>query len=802
MDSKRSYDRLGGPENVAVPSRRRPAQDLGMAGDEIGPDEEGSSTPHLSAACYVENQDTCPVALGTINEFGGLDGRMSSLPSSYRRLRKARSMFSTKQRATPQLPHGISSEAYSCNPGAVQEGQESPVEVRRMQGSLRRSMSFLRSGSQPSRSVRHAKSQDAAIQLARTQFMQSHKPSLTTLKPRQEYKPFRKTFRTTSGSVLDEAGTPYSGRSKNSARIHGKARIFSSTIKKGLKRVLGLSKPPEDHVSGHDSPVDQSQWDDFQSSTASGVNQGCASGSGYSNFDSPGPDYSPARPPTMRSVRSSDSLATSRSRVTSWADSTAAPTITNRRPGDKNSLSVVEENEVSIPGGRSRHGSPRPNTSVDGQRLYSALMKHIDRNHTDDGEENVVLGRVKEHRPVPERTSSRHTCRSGQTIHQIPSDDSMASPLSFATANASMVSPRKQRSRQSKHQYPLKHPQAADYDRFDDTSSLRRQPTDNLFAIGEDSDDDLSSVIVDRAQNPNEEDSPSVYSRATSGDSPKNVKAVRNTSQALKEEAGIAMIYESQRTVYSSPKRSGNPSSAATPTQPSADWQKWMKSQMERIETDPSRGHYREETQIVDDDDDVNTINHLAVGLGNGRNTERGSEVSLGLSETGSSLMDRKIPAQSNFSRPFSRSSSARTVAAPQKDYTADTDSNYMGRGLSLSVRSGNRLQQHPETPTPKRDASQPRRPTGQFRRNPVSRMPISREAKAVPFRSIRNTPRDNRHMTDENVKEGCVEVSNPYRYQSSYSPMSSKQMVDDFLDRRRRQMETEMPENNSGAFV
>ena len=57
MESKRSYDRLGGPENLSVPSRRRPVENPSVRGD----DEEGSS---LSAACYVQNQDTYPAALG------------------------------------------------------------------------------------------------------------------------------------------------------------------------------------------------------------------------------------------------------------------------------------------------------------------------------------------------------------------------------------------------------------------------------------------------------------------------------------------------------------------------------------------------------------------------------------------------------------------------------------------------------------------------------------------------------------------------------------------------------------------
>lgn len=775
MDSKRSYDRLGGPENVAVPPRRRPA-DGSVSSTTAAVDE--SYPNDLATMCYMENQDTYPVALGHVNEFGGLDGCMSSLPSSYRRLRKAKSMFSTRQRAPQQF---ISSEAYG-SPVASQAGSN---DTSRPPGTLRRSMSFLRGGREPSRSIRHAKSQDAAIQLARTQFLQTRKPSIVAIKPRREHKPFRRSFRTNSGSVMDSPATQFSEQSKGSAGIHFKARSFSSSIKKGLKRVLGLSKPPEDSVP------EQEHSDHPRSSTESAHDPEYTLGSDYSYYGSPGPENiaSPARPPTMRSAHSSESL-TSRSRVTSWADSTVANTVTPRKTGDRNPLSIIDEN--GTPGGQSRRGSPRPNASIDGQRLYSALMRHIGAN-MNEADEQIMLGHVKEHRPIPERTSSLHTCHS---IRQSPSDESMASPRSFATANGSMISPQRQRSRQSKRhvrQQP-RYPLIKENDRFDDTLSLRRQPLDSLFEIGEDSDDDSGSIIVDRSRNLDEDNSPSVYSRTTSGDSPP--KAADQGPHEIKEEPGSAMVYESQRSVYKSPKRAAGSSSAATPTQPSGDWQKWMNNQMASLEFTPTRAHYREEAQIHEDDDQ-NDINVLSLGASNGKDTVRRSDAPLGLSETGST--NSKVPAQSNFSRPFSRSSSVRSIAPSQKVHGPDNKD--IDRGLSLSVRSINRFQP-PESPTPKRDDHQ-RMSTG--RRYPTSRMPISREAKAVQFRSMRGS-RDIRRPTDENVKAdtGYAETMDPHRYQDSYSPMSSKQMVDRFLDSRRRQMETEIPDGggSSGAFI
>lgn len=764
---------------MAVPARRRPVDSSGV----YSTDE---SSPHLSTVCYVENQDTYPGALGTINEFGGMDGRISSLPSSYRRLRKAKSMFSTRQRGS-QMSYGISSDSY----GSPRANQDTSTESRPY-GTLRRSMSFLRG--QPSRSVRHAKSQDAAIQLARTQFLENHKPSMATLKPKREHKPFRKTFRAPSDPLTDDTGTPFSDGSKANGGIHGKARSFSSTIKKGLKRVLGLSKPPEEP-----STVEH-QWDDQRSSIDSSASQDYTPGSAYSDYDSPGQQYasSPTRPPTIQTARSSESLATSRSRVTSWADSTAANTVTTRKPGDRNPLSIIDENGTPTPGGRSSRSSPRPLPSVDGQRLYSALMKHIGQTKAENPDEHVVLGHVKEHHPIPERTSSLHTCRSRQTIRQIPSNDSMASPVSYSTANGGMMTPQRQRPHQAKRQlnHGQRYTQANEDDRFDNTSGLRR-PLDSLFEIGEHSDDEAGSIIVDPSKHLDEMDSPSVYSRTTSGDSPGRNDHTGLASHEGKDEPGMAMIYESQRSVYRSPKQKSGSASAVTPTQPSADWQKWMNSQMARIELPPKREHQREEAQIHEDDNDTD-IDTRAPSMFNGRDTVRRAYAPLGLGEASST--NTKVPVQSNFSRPFSRSSSVRSRAASQRTLTADgTDLN---RGLSLSVRPSNRLQL-PESPTPKRDStgSLQGMTTGQYRRYPTARMPISRDAKAVPFRSVRSQ-RENRRPADENVKPDHGRAgTGRYKYQNEHSPISSKQMVDDFLDSRRRQMET-ADDGSRSAFI
>src|SRR5699024_9609239 len=96
-------------------------------------------------------------------------------------------------------------------------------------------------------------------------------------------------------------------------------------------------------------------------------------------------------------------------------------------------------------------------------------------------------------------------------------------------------------------------------------------------------------------------------------------------------------------------------------------------------------------------------------------------------------------------------------------------------RGSSLSLRTSSR-QQTPESPTPKRNTTESpqKMATRQYRRYQTSRVPMGHDAKSVPFRSIRDQ-RGYGPVTDEN-----------------HSPISSKKMVDSFLDSRRRPIEME----------
>lgn len=109
-----------------------------------------------------------------------------------------------------------------------------------------------------------------------------------------------------------------------------------------------------------------------------------------------------------------------------------------------------------------------------------------------------------------------------------------------------------------------------------------------------------------------------------------------------------------------------------------------------------------------------------------------------------------------------------------------------------------------PESPTPKRDtgeAQQRRAANEQYRHRMARRSPVPLDgmAQTRPQRSHR----DQRMAANENIRleDGRGEMTDPHKLQDIHSTISSKRMVDMFLNSRRRQMETETSDA-SGAFL
>lgn len=840
IESRGSYDRLGGPSNVAIPRRR---QNTSLQSTDSGHSVIVSSittpmTPRQSernSAAQTHHEN--PAVLPPITEFNGLDGRDSSVPSSYRRLRKAKSMFSTRQRlphlalGKPPMPHGSS------------PGPDFSPEFA-LPRTLRNSTSFVHGNRQVPRAIRHATSQDVAIQLARSQYLeengspevQSRRPSFLLSRRKREHKPFRKTFRTPS----DASGPDPSPGSFSSRLSHGRSRTFSASIKHGLKRVFGLSRhaeqpaeqsaePPED-TEPPEELVPQNLADDV--TKHDGVS--LASYPGDINVSD---ESRPLR--VIQTSPSRASLCTTDSRKSSRTTSNVAPTVTTRRTGHRQSLSLVEEDDdpndelSEIPAyntgsrlspSRKRSSTRNVNGWFNTQDLYTALMQQIGRNAAQN-EEEVVLGTVPEHRVIPERASSTYSHRSLRTVRRFSSEESTTSPESFATARGDSMSPQKHQ-RSVGYIRPLRigsRKPRQENTRSQSAYSAGKSPH-SANIVGEDSDEETGSVIIAHSGSIKERVSPtSVYSRTTGGDTPTKKAGVLAALDV--GEPGIATIFASERTAWSSPSHVGRSRPSMSTVQPSADWQQWMSSQIERIENaSPTREHFREDAQFQDEDEIFTDM--LRQTPFPGQVLTSPLPVKGGQEKSPQLLAGPMLP-QSNYSRLFSRSSSVRTILSAQKfepeQTTKVTVNNDMdltvhpipavpswsngvaeSPGSPMRIRTSNMIQL-PESPTPlqrtgplvmKRAWTQE-----QFRRY-SARRPMT-NGKQNSFRSMRSQ-RDLQCPTNENARQGEEhdEMMDEYhKLQDIHSTISSKHMVDMFLDSRRRQMGMEPPAHEKDAL-
>lgn len=797
QESKSSYERLGGPGNFAIP-RRRPGSSLRSTDDSSVSQGDLPKVPKSRRSKEISARASCfddPAALPPITELDGLGGRDSSVPSSYRRLRKAKSMFSTRQR-TSQTPYGVP----SLPSGDPLDPERSPgFQLPR---TMRRSMSFLRGSYQSTQVCPNAKGHDAAIQLARSQFsqdpdggdVQTRRSSFMRLS-KKEHRQFRKSFRITSEGV-------------DTGRSH---RSFSHSIKSKFRRVFGFSKcvdqdsTPHGTTNGAEAPM------------VTPIGKGreeCSPHKLTATEDGIDSNYLQSMPQSP----SRDSLCTSTSRVTSWADSTMPNTVTTRKPEYRQSLSLVGEDggldqqmprtpvmdDTQNQSPLGVRANPHQISLVDSQDLYTALIKKMGHNSLSDPNEEMVFGNVPQHHVIPERTNSIYSQHGRHSIRHVPSRESSTSHGSFATARGGdQTSPRKYpplaRSRGMPSQVKTQHMTAVS-----DKRSLQ-----SAYALGEESDEDSGSVIFSGHR---DIVSPSVYSRTTSGNTPTGTD---NANMGVHDEPGTATIFTQQRTTYSSPKRANRASSPAPHVNPSVDWQQWMSSQIERIEqASPTREHIREDAQYEDDDEYFTSIARRAPVAISAPASATLQEVpdSQNITDRKASAENR-VPSQSNFSRPLIHDSGMRTIVPLQ---TTKSENNAQAHTNSLAVdtaprsggnvspkpvpvacnqqpspirlRSGN--MQPPESPTPKGVRAKRSWTKEQQRRYSARRAPVAQDSRVNYFRSMR-TQRDNR-ANNENARqqdEYTDMIENYHQIQDLHSTISSKRMVDLFLDSRRRQM-------------
>ncbi|KAH6675051.1 hypothetical protein B0J14DRAFT_588810 [Halenospora varia] len=455
LQRKASLETLRGvaiTTNAPVPAAYRPPS----RSSSIGKASIGKTTAESFVA-----------ALAAYDEHYAREQDIITTPSSYRRLKKSKSMFSPGQAPrvfyTNETPDGPASSYLrrnnSISESRTPQSQHTPLRAPK-------SMSFLRSGRQRN---------DEAVQMARDRFF--HQAAQTRLreqpsflfknKAQRQEKPFRKSVRSSSGNS-ESVASANQNTSLKEPSLRDKARKASKTIKSKLKKVFGLIKEepvviPNQQVDAHETHVRENACDP------------CGSIRAQDPFsDIPYPDETAlsrvaSRNPSIRihgsseqlrshagsvrSLRSQHSLDEA-SRVTSWT-STAANTVSSqglRAQADRElqRLSIINENGTHIssssfrraplsnqfsaypkvPPNRNNGYAPPPVPApVSSARVYSALMKRLDENSPSNNHTASRKGSVDSlntPRHIPRRSSSFQNCYgrpAPATIRHVPQEE-------------------------------------------------------------------------------------------------------------------------------------------------------------------------------------------------------------------------------------------------------------------------------------------------------------------------------------------------------------------------------------------
>ncbi|WEW56400.1 hypothetical protein PRK78_001843 [Emydomyces testavorans] len=666
-------------------------------------------------------------ASGGVDEFGMLTDDtpfVSSVPSSYRKLRKSKSMFSTRLRSA-----WLNDSSRSPKRNQHSSQYAGPRHFAR--STLRRSLSFFK-GESESHSRRHqsGESQESADRLARDQFLRelSRTSQADTFGSdvgrwrNGEPRPFRKSVRPLSSIHPSSEDGPAQERSAG-GHHRVRARRLSQSIKNGLRRIFGRPVTPQEDISSQQSDATSVPLSDYNDSgshfnqrlsisstpNAQYCHQGNSSINSYSRF--PG-----HRSASIRSMKSLESISTSNSRVTSWTDSTTTNTLNMRHPAE-NRLSIIQEHGEPY---RSLPTKPPPHyhdgysvfrqplcvdgiggNPVDSQRVYSALMRKIDDSNTKRKQDGTLTSRLNAGEGSGHRDqSSGYSQQLTPSIRQVPSEASMRHGQPIIIPPRRSPSVRSYRSAKSVYAVDTpgltpqqiarcnenitRHQSRRSLRRFNSNlsrSNPHRHPgvyntstmTTPTRAQGCDSDDDSCTVVVSRSPtSDNLAVSPSVYSRTTSGNTPGRHESHNDLSHPESDDdRGTATIITSQRLPY-------EPRGRDRTIKGSAEWKSWMRSQMDFIDSpilshnldvqfvNKDRTHYREDAQIHDGSSDTESTNSLA---GEGQSKRGCVEVSgKSAEETQVSdykrqpLSELKRYSQSNFSRPL-RCSPSSSVA-------------------------------------------------------------------------------------------------------------------------------------------
>ncbi|KIV85122.1 hypothetical protein PV11_00857 [Exophiala sideris] len=391
-----------------------------------------------------------------------------AVPSSYRKLRKAKSMLSPRSQGmmshhSPwRSSQGTERSLRSVTSSAIMTTDNLRVRIKR-------SMSFLRPKSTIAiqKTVDHEWSgREEAVQMARAQFLdemehqrlQNRGDSPTKFMLKRQHKSVDGHLKKGHKQDMDQSQSASSENHQSSGTCSSK-RSFSTSLRHRFRRVLGRTVTSKDKIPPQQRDARKSHlWDLENEAGATNAFDT------YSVEDEAQPVQQNVYPPepsdhqnaledldkfpqTLQSGASRESLhSNTRSRVTSWTNSTTTGSISLRSGAiERNRLSIIKEDggphQPSSSAGRHIGGvdvfrKPLQSTSNDGrilppidsQRVYSALIKRINQEEAEAERTRAALEAINQ----SNANTADEVVNVRPTIRAVHSDSSLTSRTTVA----------------------------------------------------------------------------------------------------------------------------------------------------------------------------------------------------------------------------------------------------------------------------------------------------------------------------------------------------------------------------------
>lgn len=416
-------------------------------------------------------------ALITSEEYYTPEDNIASEPSSYRRIRKSRSLFSSYD--------GIASGAKSprihlpenLSPSTLGSAYYPPIEnVPPPELKAPKSMSFLKSRREQARPLSSRRESMPLVTRAtnavpprstREQFVSSHSSQHLSSKPHKTGKALRRTLRDTSDGTESES-LSLTGTLSKDKTIGKKARKVSHTLKTRIKSFFNLAKADDDGTEFPPQQIEAQKTHVVEvENETPGVHGAPLEDAALSRVTSgvpslhavPSEQQLRSHQVSLESLRSERKLSDEKSRVTSWTNSdahTSTATSSQGREWEKQRLSVIKENGAHISSAASRRPdlgrqwterSPFANfpvegvptgtsANVDSQRIYSALMKRL--NETQQAAVALEKGNRRGLGHSSEDTASLRSSLA-PTIRHVVSDESIRQKAADAESGPSFT---------------------------------------------------------------------------------------------------------------------------------------------------------------------------------------------------------------------------------------------------------------------------------------------------------------------------------------------------------------------------